>query len=92
MPLEEVREDYDSPIETEESKLRSDVADCNNIGGRDAGSITAALFLRKFIDPKIRWAHLDIAGTAMGGSFTSSTPTGRCVPLLVEYLKITIDS
>ncbi|CAI8417936.1 MAG: Cytosol aminopeptidase [Hyphomonas sp. TMED17] len=35
-----------------------------NIGGRSAGSITAAQFLQRFIDDGVKWAHIDIAGTA----------------------------
>jgi leucyl aminopeptidase len=44
--------------------IDSKVADVKNIGGRDAGSITAAQFLQRFVN-KVPWAHLDIAGTAM---------------------------
>ena len=40
-------------------------ADINNIGDRYGGTITAGLFLREFVDPKIPWAHCDIAGPAM---------------------------
>lgn len=49
------------------SKLKSNVADLVNVGGRPAGSITAAVFLNEFIDPKKvkHYAHLDIAGSAM---------------------------
>ena len=43
--------------------LKSDVADLQNIGGRDAGSISAAWFLREFVD-SIPWVHIDIAGTS----------------------------
>ncbi len=43
--------------------LKSDFADTNNVGGRSAGAITAAMFLSKFVE-KTPWAHLDIAGTA----------------------------
>ena len=46
--------------------LDSKLADVKNIGGRDAGSITAAQFLQRFVNPGTAWAHLDIAGTAMG--------------------------
>jgi leucyl aminopeptidase len=38
-------------------------ADIRNVGGRAAGAITAGIFLKEFVDPKIRWAHMDIAGT-----------------------------
>jgi leucyl aminopeptidase len=44
--------------------LRSKIADMKNIGGPNAGSITAAQFLQRFIEDKRPWAHLDIAGVA----------------------------
>lgn len=44
-------------------QLKSDIADIKNIGGRPAGSITAALFLQEFVG-EVPWAHFDIAGTA----------------------------
>ena len=43
--------------------IKSDVADVKNVGNRDAGAITAALFLKEFCNDT-NWAHLDIAGTA----------------------------
>ena len=46
--------------------IDSKVADMKNTGGRDAGSITAAQFLQRFVNNGTHWAHLDIAGTAMG--------------------------
>jgi len=46
-----------------EAQIRSDFADVKNTGGRSAGAITAAKFLQKFVGD-LRWAHLDIAGTA----------------------------
>ena len=64
--------------------LRSNFADLANIGGRDAGALTAGAFLSKFTDG-LKWAHLDIAGTAwLGGAQKGAT--GRPVPLLVDYL------
>jgi leucyl aminopeptidase len=45
------------------SQIKSDIADVKNTGGRPAGSITAGWFLREFAND-LRWAHLDIAGTA----------------------------
>jgi len=55
-----------------------------NIGGREAGTITAACFLSRFTK-KFKWAHLDIAGTAwLTGK--NKGATGRPVPLLVQYL------
>ncbi len=64
--------------------LKSNFADFANVAGREGGAITAACFLGKFTDG-LKWAHLDIAGTAyVGGSAKSST--GRPVPLLVDFL------
>jgi leucyl aminopeptidase len=48
-----------------DKKIDSKFADMKNTGGRDAGSITAAQLLQRFVD-KTPWAHLDIAGTGMG--------------------------
>ncbi|NVK22933.1 MAG: leucyl aminopeptidase [Kangiellaceae bacterium] len=64
--------------------LKSNVADFTNLGGRAAGSITAACFLSKFTK-KYRWAHLDIAGTAWN-SGAKKGATGRPVPLLSQIL------
>ena len=56
-----------------------------NIGGREAGTITAACFLARYTKT-IRWAHLDIAGTAwLSGAKKGAT--GRPVPLLMNYLR-----
>jgi leucyl aminopeptidase len=53
------------PLAPEYDKLIDhDVADMKNIGGRNAGSITAAQFLQRFVN-KVPWVHLDVAGTAM---------------------------
>jgi leucyl aminopeptidase len=52
-----------------DKKIDSKFADMKNTGGRDAGSITAAQLLQRFVD-KTPWAHLDIAGTAMGSPQT----------------------
>ncbi len=49
--------------------IEHDVADMKNIGGRNAGSITAAQFLKRFVG-KVPWAHLDVAGTAMAAEKT----------------------
>ncbi|HEY5702773.1 MAG TPA: leucyl aminopeptidase [Gammaproteobacteria bacterium] len=70
-------DDYDKLI-------NSPFADMQNIGGREAGTITAACFLGRFTK-KFHWAHLDIAGTAwLTGNKKGAT--GRPVPLLVQYL------
>jgi leucyl aminopeptidase len=64
--------------------LKSNFADFANVAGREGGAITAACFLGKFVNG-IKWAHLDIAGTAyLTGANKGST--GRPVPLLVDYL------
>ncbi len=65
-------------------QLDTPFADMSNIGGKEAGTITAACFLSRFTK-KQRWSHLDIAGTAWkGGSKTGAS--GRPVSLLVQYL------
>ena len=47
-----------------DARLKSKFADMRNIGGRAAGSITAAQFLKRFVKDGVKWAHLDIAGAA----------------------------
>jgi leucyl aminopeptidase len=66
-----------------QEQLRSNFADFANIGGRPGGSITAASFLARFTK-KLRWAHLDIAGTAWKSGREKGS-TGRPVPLLVRF-------
>jgi leucyl aminopeptidase len=53
--------------------IRSDIADMKNVGGRPAGSISAAQFIKRFVNNK-PWAHLDIAGVAW------STKDAPCIP------------
>jgi leucyl aminopeptidase len=67
-----------------QEQLRSNFADFANIGGRPAGSVTAACFLARFTK-QIRWAHLDIAGTAWKSGREKGS-TGRPVPLLTQFL------
>ena len=67
-----------------QSQLDSNFADMANIGGKGAGTITAACFLSRFTK-SFNWAHLDIAGTAWN-SGADKGATGRPVPLLTEYL------
>ncbi len=67
-----------------QDQLKSNFADMANIGGRDAGTITAAAFLSRFTKD-YKWAHLDIAGTAWV-SGDAKGATGRPVPLLTEFL------
>ena len=80
MPLDD---DYDAQI-------NSKIADIQNIGGREAGSVTAACFLKRFIKDGQAWAHLDIAGTAWKGGSTN-TATGRPVALLTQYLRSQVE-
>ena len=66
-------------------QLKSNFADLQNIGGRPAGTITAAAFLSHFTE-NYPWAHLDIAGTAWK-SGKDKGATGRPVPLLLQFLR-----
>jgi len=56
--------------------LKSDIADMKNVGGRDGGSITAAQFLKRFVENGTPWAHLDIAGMAWGKEAKPTVPKG----------------
>ncbi|MDH5179422.1 MAG: leucyl aminopeptidase, partial [Gammaproteobacteria bacterium] len=67
-----------------QEQLKSNFADMANIGGREAGAITAGCFLSRFTK-KLKWAHLDIAGIAWD-SGQNKGATGRPVPLLTQYL------
>lgn len=68
-----------------QEQLDSPVADIQNIGGRPAGSVTAACFLSRFTK-NYRWAHLDIAGSAWV-SGKNRNATGRPVPLLMQFVR-----
>jgi len=65
-------------------QLKSNFADFANVGGRDGGAITAATFLGKFTQG-LKWAHLDIAGTAYQSGAAKGS-TGRPTALLAEFL------
>src|SRR5690625_7372695 len=68
--------------------LKSTVADLKNVGGREAGTVTAAKFLEHFVD--YPWIHVDIAGPSFldsGFGYQPSGGTGFGVRLLVEYLR-----
>lgn len=70
-------------------KLKSDIADLVNSGGREGGAITAALFLSKFAQ-KVPWAHIDIAGPSYlstPNGYNPSKATGYGVRLLLEFLR-----
>jgi leucyl aminopeptidase len=68
-----------------QSQLDSNFADIANIGGPEAGSVTAACFLSRFTK-NYNWAHLDVAGSACRFGGKEKAATGRPVPMLVEYL------
>src|SRR5258705_9685493 len=77
------------PLDKEYSKqIKSDIADIKNVGGRKAGTITAAAFLKEFADG-VSWAHLDIAGTAWGDDakpYRAKGPTGIAVRTLLKIV------
>ena len=74
MPLEESY--WDS--------MKSGVADMVNTGGRQGGAITAALFLKQFVDEKVQWAHIDMAGPVWNDKKRNATGFG--VSTLVEWV------
>jgi leucyl aminopeptidase len=72
-----------------EKLIKSDIADVKNVGGRWAGAITAAMFLRKFIGD-YKWVHLDIAGTAIIEESSDYIPKGGSgvgIRLLTDFLR-----
>ncbi len=67
-------------------QLKSEVADMTNTGGRPAGAVTAAVFLKQFAGG-LPWAHLDIAGVAWadeGRPYQAKGATGAATRLLAE--------
>ncbi len=81
---------WQMPIYEEyEKQIKSDIADVKNVGGRWAGAITAALFLKRFVGD-YPWVHLDIAGTAMLEEESDYAPKGGSgvgVRLLTQFFK-----
>ncbi len=77
------------PLDKEyREQIKSEIADIKNVGGRKAGTITGAYFIREFVEDT-PWAHLDIAGTAWNEtnkSYLSVGPTGVCVRTLVNLV------
>jgi leucyl aminopeptidase len=65
-------------------QLKTNFADMANVGGREGGAITAAAFLGKFTQG-LKWAHMDIAGSAYQGGAQKGA-TGRPMPLLTDFL------
>ncbi len=57
-------------------QINSDIADMKNVGGRPAGSITAAQFLHRFVQEGVPWAHLDIAGVTWSSKGKPTVPKG----------------
>ena len=78
------------PLDAEyRRQLKSDFADLKNVGGRPAGTITAACFLSEFVEGA-PWAHLDIAGTAYGKTrkpYLRNGPAGIPCRLLLEWVR-----
>lgn len=69
--------------------IDSPIADMKNVGPREAGSITAAQFIKRFVDEGVKWAHLDIAGMAWSekdGPVWAKGATGYGVRLLDRYI------
>lgn len=81
---------WELPLFEEYEKLiKSDIADVKNVGGRWAGAITAAFFLKQFVGT-MPWVHLDIAGTAIleeSGPYTPRGGSGVGVRLLTDLLR-----
>ncbi|WP_066682663.1 leucyl aminopeptidase [Sphingomonas sp. CCH9-E2] len=70
--------------------IDSPIADMKNVGPRGAGSITAAQFIQRFVEPGVRWAHLDIAGMVWAdkpGPNYDKGATGYGVRLLDRYIR-----
>src|SRR5438067_5088860 len=82
------------PLDKEYTKqIKSDIADIKNVGGRKAGTITAAAFIKEFADG-LSWAHLDIAGTAWGDEakpYRAKGPTGIAVRTLLRLIERTVE-
>ena len=75
---------------TYDKMIDSPIADMKNIGGKGAGSITAAQFIQRFVDDGVRWAHLDIAGMVWSdkpGSHHDKGATGYGVRLLDRFIR-----
>jgi len=75
--------------------IDSPIADMKNVGPREAGSITAAQFLQRFVDDGVAWAHLDIAGMAWSDKASATYDkgaTGYGVRLLDQYIADTVEA
>jgi leucyl aminopeptidase len=78
------------PLDEEyREQIRSGIADIKNTGGRGAGAVTAAMFLKEFVE-QTPWIHLDIAGTAWmddNKAWIAQGPSGVAVRTLVEFVR-----
>jgi leucyl aminopeptidase len=75
--------------------LDSEIADMKNVGPREGGSITAAQFIKRFIEDGVKWAHLDIAGMAWSDKPSSTYAkgaTGFGVRLLDQFVADNLES
>ena len=75
--------------------IDSPIADIKNVGPREAGSITAAQFLQRFVDDGVKWAHLDIAGMAWSDKSKPTYDrgaTGYGVRLLDKFIEDTAEA
>ncbi len=73
-----------------EKLIKSDLADVSNLGPRWGGAITAGKFLEHFVDEKIPWVHIDLAGPALShdlNNYSKKYNTGFGVRLMYDYLK-----
>ena len=74
--------------------IDSPIADMKNVGPREGGSITAAQFIKRFVDDGVKWAHLDIAGMAWSDKATATCDkgaTGFGVRLLDQFVESTVE-
>jgi leucyl aminopeptidase len=74
--------------------IDSQIADMKNVGPREAGSITAAQFLQRFVEDSVAWAHLDIAGMAWSDKASATYDkgaTGYGVRLLDQFIADTVE-
>jgi leucyl aminopeptidase len=78
------------PVDDEyRDMIKSSIADIMNSGGRYGGAVTAAMFLKEFVEDK-PWIHLDIAGTAWvdeAKPFIAKGPSGIAVRSLIEFVR-----
>ena len=73
--------------------MKSDIAFVKNTAGRGGGAITGACFLNAFVDAKVPWAHLDIAGMAWTSKEEPHRPKGATafgIRLVTDWLRSTI--